>query len=81
VRQRHAGFLAVSPRKIDAVNLATEYPVRILSLGSTKAKLFEAIPDWTPVTIKAGTYPGQNQDLLVPGTHTGFSLTGRQRAR
>ena len=27
-------------------------------------------PDWTPVAIKAGMYPGQNQDLLVLGTHT-----------
>jgi hypothetical protein len=65
-----AGFLAVSPRNIDVVSLATEYPVRILSFDSAKAKLFEATPDWTPVTIKAGAYPGQNQDLLVPGTHT-----------
>ena len=42
----------------------------IESLESAKAKLFEAAPDWTPVTISARTYPGQNQDLLVPGTHT-----------
>jgi TRAP-type uncharacterized transport system substrate-binding protein len=52
------------------VNLASEYPVRILGFDSTKATLFEATPDWTPVAIKARTYPGQNQDLLVPGTHT-----------
>ena len=65
-----AGFLAVSPRNIDVANFASEYPVRILGLDPTKAKLFEAVPDWTPVAIKAGTYPGQNQDLLVPGTHT-----------
>jgi TRAP transporter TAXI family solute receptor len=65
-----AGFLAVSPRNIDVASLASEYPVRILGLDATKAKLFDAVPDWTPVAIKAGTYPGQNQDLLVPGTHT-----------
>jgi hypothetical protein len=65
-----AGFLAVSPRNIDVASLASEYPVRILGFDATKAKLFEAVPDWTPVAIKAGTYPGQNQDLLVPGTHT-----------
>jgi uncharacterized protein len=65
-----AGFLAVSPHNIDVADLASEYPVRILGLDSAKAKLFEAAPDWTPVAIKAGTYPGQNQDLLVPGTHT-----------
>jgi uncharacterized protein len=72
-----AGFLAVSPRNIDVVNLAAEYPVRILSFDSSTAKLFEATPDWTPVAIKAGTYPGQNQDLLVPGTHTAL-LAHRQ---
>ena len=72
-----AGFLAVSPRNIDVVNLASEYPVRILSFDSTKATLFEAVPDWTPVAIKARTYPGQDQDLLVPGTHTAL-LAHRQ---
>jgi len=65
-----AGFLPVSPRNMDVVSLASEYPVRILSFEASKAKLFEAVPDWTPVAIKARTYPGQNQDLLVPGTHT-----------
>ncbi len=65
-----AGFLPVSPRNMDVVGLASEYPVRILSFDASKAKLFEAVPDWTPVAIKARTYPGQNQDLLVPGTHT-----------
>jgi len=65
-----AGFLPVSPRNMDVVSLASEYPIRILSFDASKAKLFEAVPDWTPVAIKARTYPGQNQDLLVPGTHT-----------
>lgn len=72
-----AGFLPVSPRNIDVVNLASEYPVRILSFDASKAKLFEAVPDWTPVAIKARTYPGQNQDLLVPGTYTAL-LAHRQ---
>ena len=65
-----AGFLPVSPRNMDVVSLASEYPVRILSFDASEAKLFEAVPDWTPVAIKARTYPGQNQDLLVPGAHT-----------
>ena len=73
-------FLAVSPRNIDVADFAAEYPVRILGLDSTKAKLFEAVRDWTPVAIKAGTYPGQNQDLLVPGTHTAV-LAHRQADR
>jgi TRAP transporter TAXI family solute receptor len=65
-----AAFLPVSPRNVDVVALAPEYPTRILSLEPTKAKLLEVVPDWTFVTIKARTYPGQDQDLLVPGTHT-----------
>jgi TRAP-type uncharacterized transport system substrate-binding protein len=44
--------------------------MRILSFESEKANRFEAAPDWTPVTLKARTYPGQDRDLLVPGTHT-----------
>jgi uncharacterized protein len=75
-----AGFLAVSPRNIEVVSLAAEYPIRILGLDSTTAKVFEATPDWTPVAIKAGTYPGQNQDLLVPGTYTAV-LAHRQAER
>ena len=75
-----AGFLAVTPRNIDVADLASEYRVRILGLDATKAKLFEAVPDWTPVAIKAGTYPGQTQDLLVPGTHTAV-LAHRQAAK
>ena len=65
-----AGFLPVSPRNLDVAYLASEYPIRILSFDAATAKRFEAAPDWTPVTLKAGTYPGQDHDLLVPGTHT-----------
>lgn len=65
-----AAFLPVSPRNVDVVALAPEYPTRILGLEPEKAKLFEVVPDWTFVTLRAGTYPGQDQDLLVPGTHT-----------
>jgi uncharacterized protein len=72
-----AGFLPVSPRNIDVVNLASEHPIRILSFDASKAQLFEAAPDWTPVTVPARSYPGQNQDLIVPGTHTAL-LAHRQ---
>ena len=65
-----AGFLPVSPRNLDVVSLASEYPLRILSFDTATAKRFEAAPDWTPVIISAGTYPGQTHELLVPGTHT-----------
>jgi TRAP transporter TAXI family solute receptor len=72
-----AGFLPVSPRNIDVVNLASEHPVRILSFEASRAKAFEAALEWTPVTVKAWTYPGQKQDLIVPGTHTAL-LAHRQ---
>ena len=72
-----AAFLPVNPRNTDVVNLSAEYPVRILSFDSTKAALFDAVPDWTTVAIKARMYPGQDQDLLVPGTHTAL-LAHRQ---
>ncbi|HTO12581.1 MAG TPA: TAXI family TRAP transporter solute-binding subunit [Candidatus Binatia bacterium] len=72
-----AAFLPVSPRNADVASLASERPVRILGFDSTKAALFEALPDWTPVAVKARTYPGQTQDLLVPGTHTAL-LAHRQ---
>jgi uncharacterized protein len=44
--------------------------VRILGFEPAKARAFEAVPDWTGVTIKARTYPGQERDVVVPGTHT-----------
>lgn len=65
-----AGFLPVGPRNVDVGYLASEYPIRILTLDAERAKRFEAVPDWTAITIEAGTYPGQHQNLLVPGTHT-----------
>jgi TRAP transporter TAXI family solute receptor len=65
-----AGFLAASPRNADLANLAADQPIRILGLEPSQAKGFQTYADWTPVVIRARTYPGQDRDLVVPGTHT-----------
>jgi len=65
-----AAFIAVSPRNTDVADFASQQPIRILGFDAAKAKLFEAYPYWTPIVLKARTYPGQDHDLLVPGAHT-----------
>jgi TRAP transporter TAXI family solute receptor len=65
-----AGFIAVSPRNTDVVSLASEQRIRILGFEPATAKMFEEYPFWTPVAVKAGTYPGLDHDVLVPGAHT-----------
>jgi len=65
-----AGFIAVSPYNRDVEQFASGQPIRILGLDPARAKTFEEQPLWTPLLIRAGTYPGQDQDLLVPGSHT-----------
>jgi TRAP transporter TAXI family solute receptor len=65
-----AAFIAVSPRNTDVVDLAAGQPIRILGFDAEKARAFEAQPYWAPIVIRARTYPGQDHDLLVPGTHT-----------
>jgi uncharacterized protein len=65
-----AGFLAISPRDTDVASLAADQRVRILALDPDKAQALQASPFWTPVRVKAGTYRGQDHDVLVPGAHT-----------
>ena len=65
-----AGFVAVSPRNTDVVAFASGQPIRILGFDPATARTFDEYPFWTPVLVKAGTYPGQGRDLLVPGAHT-----------
>ncbi len=65
-----AAFIAISPRNTDVVDFASGQPIRILSFDTAKAKMFEAYPYWTPIVVRARTYPGQDRDLLVPGAHT-----------
>jgi TRAP transporter TAXI family solute receptor len=65
-----AGFIAISPYNRDVATFAAAQPIRILGFDAAQAKAFEEPPFWTPVGVRAGTYPGQERDLIVPGAHT-----------
>ncbi len=65
-----AAFIAISPYNRDVATFAAAQPIRILGLDAARAKAFEEPPFWTPVAIRSGTYPGQDRDLVVPGSHT-----------
>ena len=65
-----AGFIAISPYNRDVATFAAAQPIRILGFDAAQAKAFEEPPFWTSVGIRAGTYPGQERDLIVPGAHT-----------
>jgi uncharacterized protein len=65
-----AAFLAISPRDTDVASLAADTRVRILELDPDKAQALQVSPFWTPVRVKAGTYRGQDHDVVVPGAHT-----------
>jgi hypothetical protein len=65
-----AGFIVVSPYNDDVGRFAAAQPIRIVGLDPERAKAFEQQPLWTAVALHAGTYPGQAQELLVPGSHT-----------
>jgi len=65
-----AGYIAISPYNRDVAAFAAGQPIRILGLDPAHAKAFEQPPFWAPVSVQAGTYPGQDRQLLIPGTHT-----------
>jgi TRAP transporter TAXI family solute receptor len=66
-----AGFFAAAPRNASVMDLAASRPIRVLGLDPEKAKEFSrAHPYWTPLTLKAGTYPGQDRDVLMPAFYT-----------
>ena len=65
-----AGFIAISPYNRDVAAFAQGQPIRIIGLDPARAKAFEQQPFFTPVPLPAGTYPGQDHDLLIPASHT-----------
>jgi TRAP transporter TAXI family solute receptor len=65
-----AGFIAVSPYNRDLAAFASAQRIRIVGFDAAHAKAFEDQPFWTPVVVRAATYPGQDHELLVPGVHT-----------
>jgi TRAP transporter TAXI family solute receptor len=62
-----AAFIALSPYNPDVAGFASAQPIRILGLDAARAKAFDESPFWTPVTLLARTYQGQDHDLVVPG--------------
>jgi TRAP transporter TAXI family solute receptor len=65
------GFLAAAPRNASVMELAATRPVRVLGLDPERAREFgKRYPYWTPLTLKAGTYPGQDTDVLMPAFYT-----------
>ncbi|MGH2385176.1 MAG: TAXI family TRAP transporter solute-binding subunit [Candidatus Limnocylindria bacterium] len=65
------GFFAAAPRNASVMELAATRPVRVIGLDPGKAREFSAAyPYWTPLTLKAGTYPGQETDILMPAFYT-----------
>jgi TRAP transporter TAXI family solute receptor len=65
------GFFAAAPRNASVMELAATRPVRVIGLDPGKAREFSAAyPYWTPLTLKAGTYPGQDADILMPAFYT-----------
>ena len=65
-----AGFIAISPYNRDVAAFAAGQPIRLVGLDAARAKALEEPPFWTPVVIRARTYPGQDRDVIVPGVHT-----------
>lgn len=65
------GFFAAAPRNASVMDLAAARPIRILGLDPDKAKAFgKAYPHWMPLTLKAGTYAGQDKDVMMPAFYT-----------
>jgi uncharacterized protein len=65
-----AGFVAIAPYNDDVGRFAAATPIRIIGLEPARVRSFEEQPSWIAVSVRAGTYPGQDQELLVPGSHT-----------
>lgn len=65
------GFFAAAPRNASVMDLAASRPIRVLGLDPERAREFaKAYPYWTPLTLKAGTYAGQDRDVLMPAFYT-----------
>lgn len=64
-------FMAPAPRNASVMDLAARRPIRIIGLTPEKAAEYaKAFPHWSPITLKAGTYSGQDTDVIMPAYHT-----------
>jgi hypothetical protein len=73
-----AAFVAISPYNRDVAEFASGQPIRIVGFDAARAKTFEEQPFFTTVRMRSGTYPGQEQDVLLPGAHA--TLLANKRA-
>jgi hypothetical protein len=65
------GFFAAAPRNASVMDLAASRPIRVLGLDADRAREFaRAFPYWTPVALRAGTYAGQDREVLMPAFYT-----------
>ncbi len=65
------GFYAAAPRNASLMDLSASRAIRLVGLEPDRAREFaKAYPYWTPLALKAGTYPGQDQDVLMPAFYT-----------
>jgi TRAP transporter TAXI family solute receptor len=64
-------FMAPAPRNASVMDLSTRRPIRVVGLTPDKASEYgKAYPHWSPITLKAGTYSGQDEDVVMPAYHT-----------
>jgi len=67
--QIDAGFWSVGPPTSSILDLATTRDIRIVPLTEEEiAAAQELDPSYTPYTLRAGTYPGVDEDVLTLST-------------
>ncbi len=67
--QLDAGFWSVGPPTASILDLATTRNVRLVPLSEAEiAAAQELDPSYAPYTMGAGTYPGQDEDVLALST-------------
>ena len=67
--QIDAGFWSVGPPTSSILDLSTTRDINILSLSQEEIQnALEAEPTFARTTIPAGTYPGQDEDVVTVGT-------------
>jgi hypothetical protein len=65
------------PRSATILELANSRPIRFLIIDQEHLKAFDAkYPYWTAVAVPAGTYPGQDREILAPGLF-GYVITNK----
>ncbi len=67
--QIDAGFLSVGPPTSSILDLAATRKILLVPLTEAEIKAAQAVdPAYAPYTMRAGTYPGQDEDVLTLST-------------